>query len=596
MNSESRFGHYLQRAIYVWRKEGIKSTWQKAILHWQKARLSELLDKEDRSAPEVSIVIPVFNALSMTQECIASIFEETQNIKFELLIIDNASTDGTDQWLKLQQKKHSNIRIFRMDINIGFGPAVNIGLQHSKGEFIVILNNDTLVAPGWLDHLLSAMNTDPFVGIVSPLTNYVGQGAQLDLQAQNLPPDPATIAQYAGRIADRSELIYEPNRLVFFCVLIRSELIDLIGCLDEGYQKGNFEDDDFCLRTRMAGYRLAIAQNAFVYHHGTATFKRNKISHFRWMEINRRRFYRKAGRVATSWQPYTALFSPSHQNKAISVIVRTKDRPQLLKKALTSLANQTLRDLEIVLVNDGGADVSQLAASFEHCFPIVYIQHDAPRGRTAAINTGLEKTHAEWIAVLDDDDIVYPWHFETLWQIAEQSKAGVVYSDYNRALFATFGDLYPIRLIGAQPWEYSRPELEVQNYLPIHTWMYKHEYVEKVGLWDESLDRLEDYDFLLRLSALHDFKHVDKVTCEYRYFLDHANSITEGRDKYLSALEQIYKRYPVDDSNILRNRRVVLEELRDQVRRINVIRKKRVGDHGGKDITNREIIRLVVGL
>jgi len=527
----------------------------------------------------------------MTQGCLSSLYRETKDITFEIIIIDNASTDGTSEWLEAQQNEHPNLKYLRMDHNIGFGPAVNIGLQHSKGEFIVILNNDTLVAPDWLNNLLAIMKADPTIGIVSPATNYVGEGPQIDEQAQNLPPDPVAIAQYAKRIAGRTETFYEPNRLVFFCVLLRRELVDLIGYLDEGYEKGNFEDDDYCLRARMAGYRLAIARNAFVYHHGTATFKLNRISHTQWMEINRGRFYRKAGRIATSSRPWMPSLSLSKND--VSVIVRTKDRPLLLGKALTSLANQTFRDFEVVLINDGGEDISSLVASFEAHFPITYVYHKKSKGRTAAINAGLKNAKGKWIAYLDDDDILYPWHFEVLLQKAERSNAKVVYSDYNRGVF--FQGLQtttPDILQGVPPWEYNRRELLIQNHIPIHTWLHARECVEKAGLWDETLDRLEDYEFLLRVSKLYDFYHLKKATCEYRHYRNSANYIYTDRHRTLAALEQIYQRNPVDDSDLRVRRQEVLDALNAQIRKIGEIQEQ-IGISISEDRAIREIIRLV---
>lgn len=594
MNSQNRIVYYINRFLAVWRQEGTRSVWNKAL---HKIRMvNELTSNEDEEVHfKVSIIIPVYNALSMTKACLHSIYNETRDLKFEVIIVDNASDDGTSKWLMEEKNKYSNLKIFRLDRNIGFGPAVNFGIQRSKGEFVVILNNDTLVSPGWLDNLLAVVKVDPSVGIVSPVTNYVGEGPQIDAQAQNLPPDPVEIAQYAKSIANRTDVCYEPNRLVFFCVLIRRELIDLIGYLDEGYEKGNFEDDDYCLRARMAGYRLAIAKNSFVYHHGSATFKANRIFHNKWMQVNRGRFYRKAGRISVSSLP--RLSSPSKREKTVSVILRTKDRPKLLLNALNSLKNQTYRDFDVVLVNDGGEDVSSLVAFFEVYFPIKYVCHDVSRGRTAAINTGLQNANGKWIAYLDDDDIFYPWHLETLLQAAENNSAKVIYSDYNRALFENCDSLFPIRLIGAPPWDYNRQELLIQNYLPIHSYIHLRECVDKVGLWNESLDRLEDYEFLLRLSASFDFYHVKKVTCEYRYYLDNESSITsQGREVYLTALQKIYRKFPVDTPDLVHARQMVEDAMRKQINQIAEIMKNSQGTNVNDIDVRRKIIQLVVGM
>jgi|GEM_PF-2134079 len=548
--------------------------------------------KVEDSLPVISIIIPVYNALTMTKACVESLYLFTEGHDFEVIVIDNASEDGTFQWMNEKSKQLAKLNVIRMEKNIGFGPAVNIGLQSANGKYLVILNNDTVVSRGWLTNLISVLKNDSSVGIVSPVTNYVGEGPQIDPQAQNLQPTLESVAEYAQTINERSEVYYEPNRLVFFCVLLRRELVDLIGCLDEGYQKGNFEDDDYCLRTRAAGYRLAIARNTFVYHHGTVTFKMNQISHNQWMETNRNRFYQKAGRIATSIRPW----SPSSTDPKVSVILRTKDRPKLLGKALTSLANQTCRDFEVVLVNDGGEDVSDFVSYFKPYFQITYIRHGSSKGRTAAINAGSQRVQGAWIAYLDDDDILYPWHFEALLKAAEQSSAGVIYGDYNKALFYKTEDNSPELLVGAPPWDYSRRDLLVENYLPIHTYIYLRKFVDELGPWNENLDRLEDYDFLLRLSGVTDFYHLRKVTCEYRYYLDCINTVFNGREGYLTALHKIYPQHPVDEDVLLIKRQQVVEGLQCQIKIIDELLQNAGTSKTEQMAAHREIFRIISGL
>jgi GT2 family glycosyltransferase len=539
---------------------------------------------------KASIVIPVNNALDYTKECISSIYEFTGDISFEIIVINNASTDGTKEWLENEKIKHQNLDVISLDQNLGFSPAINLGIKHSAGKFLVLLNNDTIVSPGWLSSLLKYMDEHPSIGIISPLTNFVGGGPQVDEEARDLPADWDSIIKYSNRIADRQELYTEPNRLVFFCVVLRRELVDRIGGLDDGYGCGNFEDDDYCMRARVAGYTLAIARNTFVYHRGSVTFKVNQISHTDLMESNRVRFYCKAGRIATSLRP---LARTSIKNRPInlSVIVRTKDRPALLRKALTSLANQTFNNFEVILVNDGGEDISSVIDEFNRYYSIKYIHHKVSQGRTRAINKGLGSTKGEWIGYLDDDDIVYPWHFEALMKAADRQFT-VIYGDYNRALLESSGDLFPVRLVGAPIWNYNRQEFLVQNFLPIHSYIHLHKCIDQVGLWDESLDRLEDYEFLLRLMNISDFFHIGKVTCEYRYYADMQSSITSlGRKEYLSALRKIYAKHNVDEQNLIQARQQIIEGLKNQIQQIEEILSKKSGSEAQK-----EIFHVIAGL
>jgi GT2 family glycosyltransferase len=481
-----------------------------------------------------------------------------------------------------------------MDKNIGFGPAVNIGLQHSRGEYIVLLNNDTLVPSGWMNKLIVAMQSDPTIGIISPITSYVGEGPQLDKAAEGMAPDLNLVEEYSHAIAARNELVYEPNRLVFFCVMLRRNLADMIGHLDEGYEKGNYEDDDFCLRARMAGYRLAIARNVFVYHHGSATFKANRISHNWWMEKNRKRFYQKAAWISATPLPKQIA---EYQLTSISVIVRTKDRPSLLTRALQSLANQTFMNFEAVVVNDGGADVEALLEHFRQFFPIVYVYHPVSKGRTAAINAGHQNAHGDWIAYLDDDDILYPWHFESLWNATDQGKTKrVVYSSYNLVLYKHAQDLQPIKIKGEAFIEFNRSALLLNNFIPIHAYLHPAEAAAKIGPWDEQLDRLEDYEFLLRLSKIYEFKNVSKITCAYNAYLDIDNSSLVGRNKYIDALEVIFNRHTVPDLESQEARLSIMDQMRNQVHKIEVITLNRPIDEEDRLVMNREIIHATMNI
>jgi GT2 family glycosyltransferase len=344
----------------------------------------------------------------------------------------------------------------------------------------------------------------------------------------------------------------------------------------------------------MAGYQLAIAKNTFVYHHGSATFKESQLSHHQWMEVNRSRFYEKVGRIATTIPPRSPA-SPEC-SKTVSVIVRTQDRPKLLENALASLSHQTFHQFEVIIVNDGGEDPSEQVRKFERYFPINYIYHDKPLGRTHAINEGIRVSEGEWISFLDDDDVLYPWHLETLFRAAESFGVKVVYSDFNRALFADSETTFPIRIMGAPPWEFNLDELLVQNFIPIHSWLHHRECFQEVGHWDEGLDRLEDYDYLLRLGSKYTFHHVSKVTCEYRYYLDVANTITSGRTRYLDALKKIYQKFPAEDSDLRHEREKVLDRISEQVKTIQIFEQTSNGSPEDEARVNRKIIELVAGL
>jgi hypothetical protein len=200
----------------------------------------------------------------------------------------------------------------------------------------------------------------------------------------------------------------------------------------------------------------------------------------------------------------------------VSVVVRTFDRPRLLGEALASLAASHYRNLEVVLVNDGGP-APDVPASYP--FPLVRVDHGENRGRAAAAQSGVEAATGVYVAFLDDDDLVAPEHYSILVNAASAAGVRVVYSDAAAGLYEIAADGWRCR---ERRLPYSRdfdPDfLLVDNYIPFHTLLIERALCLEAGPFDSDLPFFEDWDFLIRLSASCAFHHVRRVTCEYRHF------------------------------------------------------------------------------
>jgi LmbE family N-acetylglucosaminyl deacetylase len=201
----------------------------------------------------------------------------------------------------------------------------------------------------------------------------------------------------------------------------------------------------------------------------------------------------------------------------VSVVVRTKDRPDLLAEALGSIAASTYRRIEVVLVNDGGVPPS-VSADFP--VPVVQVEMGTNRGRAAAANAGVDSATGQHICFLDDDDLVEPEHFETLVALASSAGVRVAYTD------AAVG-IYELDAAGGwievdRRLPYSRdfdPELlVVDNYIPFNTLVIDRDLFAEVGALDPDLEFFEDWDFLIRLAGAAPFHHLPRVTAEYRHF------------------------------------------------------------------------------
>ncbi len=201
----------------------------------------------------------------------------------------------------------------------------------------------------------------------------------------------------------------------------------------------------------------------------------------------------------------------------VSVIVRTKDRPQLLAEALRSLERQVYRQLEIVLVNDGGASPALPA---ELTLPVVRVELERNRGRAAAANAGLAAARGEYVTFLDDDDLAEAEHLSTLVALVGAPQVRAAYTDAAVGVY---------ELDAEQGWRqaerrlpYSRDfdaeRLLVDNYIPFNTLIAERALAAQAGPLDETLPFFEDWDFLIRLSRLAPLHHLPQVTCEYRHF------------------------------------------------------------------------------
>lgn len=200
----------------------------------------------------------------------------------------------------------------------------------------------------------------------------------------------------------------------------------------------------------------------------------------------------------------------------LSVIVRTKDRPRLLQEALASLARQTYRRAEVVIVNDGGAS-PELPA--DHPLELRLVELESNRGRGPAADAGIAAARGDAITFLDDDDLVEPEHLAVLAGLAGAADTRIAYTDAAVGIYELDGDGW--REVERR-LPYSRdfdPDLLlVDNYIPFNTLVIERRLLDEVGPVDSGLEFFEDWDLLIRLAQRTPFRHLRQVTCEYRHF------------------------------------------------------------------------------
>jgi LmbE family N-acetylglucosaminyl deacetylase len=201
----------------------------------------------------------------------------------------------------------------------------------------------------------------------------------------------------------------------------------------------------------------------------------------------------------------------------ISVIVRTRDRPRLLAEALESLAAGEYRRAEVVLVNDGG-ELPAVPTGFP--LPVVRVDFTKNRGRAAAAEAGVAASTGEFVTFLDDDDLAAPEHLATLAGLVSGTGVRVAYTDATVALYELDPEGGWVCRERRLPYsrDFDPDVLLVDNYIPFNTLLIERSLFTAAGPFDPSLPFFEDWDFLIRLSALTPFHHLARSTCEYRHF------------------------------------------------------------------------------
>jgi len=247
--------------------------------------------------PKVSIIIVSFNNLQYLKPCIESIFEYSNYPNIEVIAVDNGSMDGSAEYLK-GEKEEGRIEAILNPKNFGFAKANNQGIQLSSGEYIILLNDDVIVTQNWISRLISYLN-HPHIGIVGPVTNEIGNEAKIETTYSSIDEMRKWAVEYTRRHKNR---YFEIKMLALFCVAFKKSLLDEVGLLDERFEIGMFEDDDFSLRIKEAGYKTICAEDIFIHHFGKASFKKlEEEEYLRIFNKNKELFESKWN---MKWEPH----------------------------------------------------------------------------------------------------------------------------------------------------------------------------------------------------------------------------------------------------------------------------------------------------
>lgn len=307
------------------------------------------------SYPLVSIIFATCNNLVFPKLCIESLLANTEYPNYEIVIVDNGSTDGTDRYVRRLTEQYPHVRAVFNHENLGFARANNQGIAEARGDILLLLNTDTIVPPGWLTRLVRHLD-QPEIGMVGPVTNRISNQAQI-ASSYHTYGELLQFARERGREYDGRT--FDIPMLVMFCVALRRDVYDQIGPLDERFQVGMFEDDDYSLRIHQAGFRTVCAEDSFVHHFGEATIAR-VVGSAEWcnlFEANRRRYEEKWG---IHWKNHSGRLNTEYQQmidrvrQAVTALVPIDSRVLVVSKGDNALLDLNGRRAQHFPADDTG--------------------------------------------------------------------------------------------------------------------------------------------------------------------------------------------------------------------------------------------------
>lgn len=221
----------------------------------------------------VDIIVPIYNAYEDLCKCLTSIYRNTSLVENRLILINDNSSDERVKPLLDKQTK-DNVIVLHNNKNKGFSENINIGMDQSESNDVILLNSDTVVTRGWLDKMVSCAYSNEVIGTVTPLSNNATLCSVPVFCEENELPENMTIDQVAD-IVERCSLEKYPRITVAngFCMLIKREVINTVGKFDaETFGRGYGEENDFCNRAEQMGYIHVMCDNTYIYHSGTKSF------------------------------------------------------------------------------------------------------------------------------------------------------------------------------------------------------------------------------------------------------------------------------------------------------------------------------------
>lgn len=527
----------------------------------------------------MDIIFVAYNSEKWIDNCFKALADSDYGLDtVNVFVVDNCSSDDTVEELNnaknMYGEKFHSFKIIESKENMGFGRANNYAFHMGASDIVLFLNIDTEI------------KEDALLNLSEDIDNSPSEVAMWELR--QIPYEHPKLYDPMTR---------EVSWCSGAAIAVRREVFDKMNGFDERIFM-YAEDVDLSWRFRSFGYKLRYCPSAVITHYSyqeSNEVKPNQYTNsivnnlllrlrfsgirdmFAWTKVFLHilkapneflgakkalvdclkkniknifyfRFHRECVGKHPDFSPrfigmdyetiregaFVKVEIPSGEAK-VSIIVRTCGRPSVLRETLMSLRNQTYKNIEIVLVEDGENCAEEMIEQEFSDLNIQYFATGTKVGRSKAGNLAMEKASGKYLNFLDDDDVFYADHVETLVHMLENTECRAAYATaYETAIIVKSREPYVYKIVnynGIHKQSFNKLILCHHNYIPIQAIMFEKSLFEEYGGLDESVDALEDWDLWVRYSLHTDFAFVPKTTSLYR--VPHEAAISKKRQKEL---------------------------------------------------------------
>jgi glycosyltransferase involved in cell wall biosynthesis len=518
----------------------------------------------------------------------------------EVLVLDDCSPDATRE-VVAAYLEDERVQYIRHPENLGDKGNNALALKKGRGKYMVWLHGDDYLLPGHLQSYLNVMEAHPECALIySPCYWVDGNERVLRLARHPGHPD----FDYAGGRNEVAELLAWDNYITPSSVMFRQSDLDKVETLDPDIKASDWDlfirlaiqNPNFAyLNTPSTAYRISANQGSTSFYASTDPLKTHlHVLNLAFSSSAGKRLWEYKEEIGEHLERRVKAYRPEKieylvdelkmacdhlgsisaaeaisgmdLQPLVSVVVPTKDRPELLQDTLNSINEQKYRNWEVIVVNDGGVDVEAIVRDLDRYNRFRYIRHESSKGLPTARNTGIRFSRGDILCYLDDDDTFRPQHLSTIVNALAENRASFVYTEaeyiHERVESGTRTEV--ARSQPCSGIEYSKDRLHIANYIPVNTWAHRRELLLRSGLFDPELNAFEDWDLLIRFSRLVEFVHIPELTVEVHMRSSSGQDHMTQRERkdFPSLYRKIYERYDVGgDAELMCQREKQLENL-----------------------------------